>query len=50
MFPDNFLVQLADSAPASLANTPDLAGFSLADSIVGLAQGSAFAILIDHGI
>jgi hypothetical protein len=50
MFPGNRFVERAASAPVSLANTPDLAGFSHADAIVGLAQGAAFAGLIDHGI
>lgn len=33
-----------------MANTPDVLGFSMADSLVGLAPpGAAFAGLIDHG-
>jgi hypothetical protein len=50
MFPGDRFVERAASTPASLANTPDLAGFSLADALVGLAPGSAFAGLNNHGV
>jgi hypothetical protein len=50
MFPGDKFVERAASTPASMSNTPDVLGFAMADSLVGLAPGSAFAGLIDHGI
>jgi hypothetical protein len=50
MFPGDQFVQRALSTPATMANTPDVLGFSMADSLVGLAPpGAAFVGLINHG-